>query len=61
MMDCSDNILDAEQGQTKRVKVDFVTSKSRTRSSNGLQGEIPNVDLAEWHSKEDCQQALATG
>ena len=53
MVDGGDNIVDAEQGQAKRVKVDFVTSKSRTLSSNGFQGEILNFDPVERHSKED--------
>ena len=38
MMNGGDNILDAEQGQTKRVKVDFVSSKSRTLSKQWIAG-----------------------
>ena len=60
MMDCSDNILDAEYGQTKQVKANFVSSKSKTLSKQWIAGEILDVYPVKWHSKEDYQQTLAT-
>ena len=56
MMDCGDNILDAEQGQTKWVKVDLVSSKSRNLSNQW----IAEKDSSCWSCRAVFQGRLPT-